>query len=774
MKREDLEFWTSKGFKIFPVARKSKIPTVKWSTASTSDLDSAARMFAMHSNSNIGVALGARDKGESHVVVVDMDGEVGYAELERLGLELPRTFMSASGKEQPGMRYRHYFYRWPDGEPFRNLIGLYDNVDVKGQGGYVVGAPSLHASGNKYRILTPYEELADAPEWLVSVMREYLAPRQQSVRIERDERVSDDDVLEFAREFCRERAEPSIQGAGGSRDLFSTAVYVVKGLEIPTSTAASILLDEYNDRCQPPWSAQEIERACERAHEAAKPYGYALQYVPSSLPEGYDKIDFNEILASLESERREDEKKEEQRQRAQKEIASTDKEDEVVAKRLRQFAREHAEQMELVRELAMTSDNAASLLAWLDGPQPLLSVAAVLALGAAYVGRRIVTRTNLIPSLYLVGVAASGDGKGAAKNAITSLVKRTWPELFVSATWPSVQAAWESIRRNCNDSDCAIVFHDNEIGKIFSGIFDKRGAESKRAVARMLLDVNPCTCDDVKSAAQSLAAGGGESNITAPHVSIYGTTTPTALQTLLQSEAREDGLIGRIVWFRGIDGTAEPVGHAPRPVPDEVHAFARNARDAFVRWQEQLAPSGADAMKGDAIRLYEAMPAAYEDSAIDALSALAIRWHIARVREDDEVRKSSLNRAQEITEKVAVIIAAIRDMDRPRVSRRDVEVASEIVRRSIATIAPLIERSDNEATETGRAKEKIFSLVYASEQPISKSDMTRALQRFRRQTRDEALADLVEAGDVRAVVVPMPTNKKAATFYAKGRVKNED
>ena len=41
-------------------------------------------------------------------------------------------------------------------------------LEIKGEGGYVVCPPSIHASGKSYEwIVPPYEEMAEAPQWLL-------------------------------------------------------------------------------------------------------------------------------------------------------------------------------------------------------------------------------------------------------------------------------------------------------------------------------------------------------------------------------------------------------------------------------------------------------------------------------------------------------------------------------------------------------------------------------------------------------------------------------
>lgn len=104
---------------------------------------------------NIGILTGV----ESGIVVLDIDPRHGGEEsLKVLGL-LPDTAKAATG----GGGW-HYFFRHP-GDEVRNSAGkLGDGLDIRGDGGYVVAAPSVHVSGQQYRWLRdPRAGLAELP-----------------------------------------------------------------------------------------------------------------------------------------------------------------------------------------------------------------------------------------------------------------------------------------------------------------------------------------------------------------------------------------------------------------------------------------------------------------------------------------------------------------------------------------------------------------------------------------------------------------------------------
>jgi hypothetical protein len=123
----------------------------------------------------IGIPLGPR----AGMWVLDIDprhnGYVELAHLERDYGPLPDTLCT-----QTGGGGQHRYFAWPDdGKPLTNANGLPAGLDTRGEGGYAVLPPSLHASGERYRWLVPPRagKLEPAPSWLLELVRQ----RQRSL-----------------------------------------------------------------------------------------------------------------------------------------------------------------------------------------------------------------------------------------------------------------------------------------------------------------------------------------------------------------------------------------------------------------------------------------------------------------------------------------------------------------------------------------------------------------------------------------------------------------
>jgi len=197
--------------------------------------DTIQSWWRMWPQANVGIVTGER----SNLAVLDVDDAHGGREtlmalIAEHGIDVATvTAITGSG----GL---HLYYRLP-AEGIRNSAGaLGPGLDVRGNGGYVVAPPSLHASGGVYAWGQDNPRSADLlpfPAKLLPLLR----PRRLA-----DEPMSEAEPIREGR-----RDDLLASFAGRLRNMGEDAAAIEDHLAI------------FNRRCSPPKSADELHRiAC--------------------------------------------------------------------------------------------------------------------------------------------------------------------------------------------------------------------------------------------------------------------------------------------------------------------------------------------------------------------------------------------------------------------------------------------------------------------------------------------------------------------------------
>lgn len=168
------------GWKVFPCLPGDKKPAGKWKDIATSDTAKINSWFTQYPDHNVGIACGP----VSNIVVIDLDvsgkknGKQAFLDLiNQNGGDFPSTVIAKTARG--GF---HLFFRYPEGMKIRNGVQkIGEGIDVRGDGGYVVGAPSVFRDLNTGEEgayvwvdgLSPFEvQPAELPLWLLMMLVE--------------------------------------------------------------------------------------------------------------------------------------------------------------------------------------------------------------------------------------------------------------------------------------------------------------------------------------------------------------------------------------------------------------------------------------------------------------------------------------------------------------------------------------------------------------------------------------------------------------------------
>ena len=260
------------GWKIFPLKQGTKLPKIKdWVNQATDDVEQVIQWWTEFPNANIAVATGAG----SGIWVLDIDvkgEENGVTSLQSFVHKyggFPKTLCAktASGGW-------HYFFKH-DGTKFRNTAGRIPGVDTRGDGGYIVLAPSTLHDKSTYSWSNYGERISEAPGWL---KEELLAKKSSSVT-----------------RRSTERSTGNTTAKTGSRNNHLTSLagkYRRVGLD--ADAILNQLLKDNETHCKPPLDREEVEVIAESVAryepelpDEEKDYSKLLKHVnPLGVHEG--------------------------------------------------------------------------------------------------------------------------------------------------------------------------------------------------------------------------------------------------------------------------------------------------------------------------------------------------------------------------------------------------------------------------------------------------------------------------------------------------------
>jgi hypothetical protein len=244
-------WYAGHGLPVFPCRPRGKTPITEHGFHdATTDQQKIRQWWTETPAANIGMPTGA----VSGLIVLDIDprngGEEALETLIRQHGRLPET-----AEQITGGGGRHYVFRHA-GRPVK-CASLAPGVDVKGDGGYILTAPSIHPSGREYTWdgiagAKALRSLADAPEWILRGKEPEPARR----------------VAEKIPEGQRNNTLTSLAGSMRWRGMGE-------------DTILAALLVENRDRCEPPLPEYEVRGIAQSVGR----YPPAGVKQPGSLPQ---------------------------------------------------------------------------------------------------------------------------------------------------------------------------------------------------------------------------------------------------------------------------------------------------------------------------------------------------------------------------------------------------------------------------------------------------------------------------------------------------------
>ena len=732
------------GWPIFPCYSRQKVPaTAHGVKDATTDLAQIDKWWATNLNYNIALACG----GISNLYVVDVDfdsekGINGYESLKEFP-SLPQTVMQRT----PRGGY-HAFYTAKN--PPANKNSFRPGIDIRGDGYYVILAPSIHPNGKSYGWVPGYAPwdhgLSEFPDFMQPELKPELSQPLLASPI--TSVINCDNRLRRASRYLG-KCDPAIQGQAGHDKLLWAAQCMVYGFLLSDEEAFNILALEYNPRCDPPWN-MSIERDhkdfCRKIREARK---NPSRYHPKGwLLAANEESEYEEASPQLKAS-------------IKSLLKATYKTSTPAMVKRIPFARIRPTREEydfVVNPFGFLG----KFCSWVNAnsirSQPILTLGGSLAFFGTLFGRKVKDRTGIRTNVYCMGIGKSSAGKQHVQDCARNVIDTVGCHRLLGGTEFASDVSIEVVL----EKNPAVIFLMDEIGHIFMQLKSKPSACTEKIIPVLMR---------IWSSAKNSFTGRSYANedkirhIIQPCLCIYGTSTPDRFIEGMSTAELNDGWLSRCMVFITANKPlknrkyTEPI--PPIEICDFVNAWAfreikPKESDTVRAWQRH---AGEEVEKTPPSQIL--LPATDEAEKIFENFDLSSR----EIGEESPIVECLWDKFEENARKLALILATSVNYDNPIIDGACADygckLASYLLRDFGANMIDQISSTPHE-----EKKNKIWNVIKRKGSlGCGRKTLARDSGWSSKRERDDAISDLHEAGRIVTKFLENEETYWAAEYY---------
>ena len=681
-------------------------------------------------------------------LIIDVDARNGGVEsFKRLVSDIPAAgeaaFVVNTGS---GGGSQHHYFRLPEPLPMVQHHDKYPGIDFK-TSGYVIGAGSLHASGNTYEVERGFpQDITDAPSELIELLRK---PERHRVTVDGAAiDVSEADIAELLHHINPDSSYDE---------------WVKVGMAVHHCLGGNgfELWDEWSSKGSKYPGVEQLERHWHSFGKTANPVGYGtlLHYAREG---GYvEDVTFEYTGEGIESD--------------DDPLDTTD--------------------IDLRRPPGWVGE----LTQWINDqclyPRENLAVAAALTAVSSLAGMRHVDELDDIsPNLIAFGVSGSSTGKESILQAYLKIMRTAGVQAAVHGGFKSEQEIMRNLIRHQ-----AAFYNIDELGLVLRKLENasKRGGASYlEGIIGMIMSVYskangylPITGDlkeeirehlrrELSSIAKRIddlpadsSADGKRSalereqerilealdkiddGLDSPYLTIIGFTTPVTFDSLMGFEQATNGFMARAMIFTDLESNPRRKrGFRKRPMPEAMETAIRNLYAPGV--YDMLDHGARVEYRGEKTQIPTTPEAA------DLLNEVYERFYqMAEEQKGATGLEAIPRRGYEIAAKVSLVLA----MPGGVRTAEHVRWAYAIAKRDVERKIQLAYSTENEDKDNGIAA-KILSLL---DRDHGETEGV-ILNRLRRQPKEQVkavLQVLVDRGSIRREEGIAANHKACVRYY---------
>jgi hypothetical protein len=717
-------YYAARGWHVFPCKPGQKIPATPHGVKdATTDPDKIRSWWARWPSANIALACG--EASGVYVADIDMDaakGVDGFASLAELG-PIPRTV-----KQSTPRGGAHFFFK--AAVPPKNKNGFKTGIDIRGEGYYVVLAPSANGTGGYVWENSPDDaELAEWPECLRPAPEKprfaWDAPRKAATAPS-----GASDVRARASAYLA-RCEPAVQGHSGHAALLKAARALVEGFAMSQAEALSLLWSEFNPRCCPPWDQgnpsdrRDFERKVTEALKTPKNrQGHLVETTshPDLTPEQLE-IGRRAAAALLAS--------------------AGDKPLPVAEDNRNLFAiPEHL--YNVPGFVGKVMDYCLQISPY---PNKALAFAGALSLQALLCARKVRTEGDMRPNLYILALAPSGSGKDSPRKLNKAILLKAGMAESVGDRFASAEGIEDEIFRNP-----ACLYQTDEFDALIQAMA-KTGEPLFENMMGMILSLYGSAA--TFHVGRKKAGDQSKGAVANPHLNIFGTAVPVYFYNALNERMMTNGLLSRMLI---IDADTHRSGQRAGIIdpPDSIVGIAK-------WWKENTGKGGDLASVNPVPATVRATPEA--QAIFDGLREKCDAEY-NNAPQDDELRRTVYSRVCEMALKLSLIYACSVSAGDPSIDLPAATWAAELATAQANRLLALAEKWGGQ-TEQSKTCDKVLAKI-KSKPGIAHHKLLRSLKMLVKEF-DPIIATLIAREEVDIVHIPATGGPPSKTYVARGQ-----
>jgi hypothetical protein len=654
----------------------------------------------------------------------------------------------------------HLFFRQPEGPPLGNARGTLPpkteaNVDVRGNGGYVIAPGASLPDGRTYQARGSLSDAPVAPDWLTAILRGESGKRLDATPVATPTAAVHLNGAGTGDRFFRAvndlalanlgRWVPAVFGSA-ARHHASTGAYRVSSkalgrqLEEDLSLAPTGIIDfgvhDMGDARQGRRTAIDVAMEHGEQKDAKAAALWLCERLgrdPVSL--GFDVGGDAALGAAV------------ARNLVERDGVTIDAD---TGELIETVAPDAPPPVALAPPVpGLVGEIAAWITASARMPQPILALGAALVVVGTAIGRDIAGPTLSATHLYVIGLAPTGSGKDHNLQQCGALLKAAGmghhlgPSEFISMT---------SIINVLKRTPLALCVQD-EFGAFLKRVNARKANNFEGATLKILRTMWGSSFKPMMTPewANIMAV-----EIDSPAISIFGASTEEEFYAALEGLDKDNGVLNR---FMILASSVRPPERDPLVDPLEVPA---GIRDKLVQLYSRSGVLAAAQRNAPHLDVRPVALAWGADQAKELYGTL--RDEVQERSDADVIARPFLARVVETAIRVATIIAAGRFS--PTVDYDDMAVGRDLALQS--SEAMIRGAKDHMAeTETEASHNRIVRAIKASGGKLSKRDLLRTMRHLKARELDELIKSMIASETIFEIRKEMTTaGGKPGFFYA--------